>query len=321
MCGIIGYIGQEPISESALKILLLKAMPRGRRATGIATRKKIIKRACSADEFIRRDLPTDKVMLGHTRFPTTGANTDDNAHPFTTNGITGVHNGAISNFHTLKRAEGTERMKVDSEIIWHLISKYGIEEAHQKMYGGYALAWIDKKEPDKLFLFRHSNPTYIGRRDGAVYFGSSSAYLSYLGCEDVLSTEEDFLYTFNTEGELEDKVAIPSVVKEDNREKQKEEGGKSEGGTMSDALKAYYTACNAPSAAEFIYSESGYGTWHWHPDEDDPYFLRVELVHPNLHYLSGIEEYHLDDEESVNKLATNCPEIFNLTKIQNLIEE
>ncbi len=113
MCGIVGYIGSKdacPFLVSGLQRLEY----RGYDSAGIATLRaaenirvtKVAGRVSDLDAALKRASMSGNVGIGHTRWATHGAATQENAHPHEGgNGLLSlVHNGVIENYEPLKRA-------------------------------------------------------------------------------------------------------------------------------------------------------------------------------------------------------------------------
>jgi len=110
MCGIVGYIGPREAAPYLLEGLG-RLEYRGYDSAGIATidhgRLLVTKRAGRLENLARElvEHPSaGHVGIGHTRWATHGAATDNNAHPHVGgDGVVAiVHNGVIENFRTLK---------------------------------------------------------------------------------------------------------------------------------------------------------------------------------------------------------------------------
>ena len=185
MCGIVGYTG----SREAFPILIkgLKRLEyRGYDSAGVAlqhasgdivvckTKGKVINLESSAQG---KDL-SGSLGIAHTRWATHGEPSERNAHPhYSESGeIAIVHNGIIENYRELKRAlesEGyTFQSDTDTEVLVQLIEytkkKYNlslfraVQKALGNVIGAYAIAVIDKSEPQCLVASRKSSPLAIG---------------------------------------------------------------------------------------------------------------------------------------------------------------
>lgn len=185
MCGIVGYTG----SREAFPILIkgLKRLEyRGYDSAGVAlqhasgdivvckTKGKVINLESSAQG---KDL-SGSLGIAHTRWATHGEPSERNAHPhYSESGeIAIVHNGIIENYRELKRALESEgysfQSDTDTEVLVQLIEytkkKYNlslfraVQKALGSVIGAYAIAVIDKSEPQCLVATRKSSPLAIG---------------------------------------------------------------------------------------------------------------------------------------------------------------
>ena len=134
------------------------------------------------------------VGIGHTRWATHGAPSQENAHPHTDcmDTVAVVHNGIIENFMELKQkleAAGHKfKSRTDTEIVAHLVEEHlkagvGFVEAvrlsARELTGAYALAFICTEEPDKIVCVRRESPLVIGTGVNANYLASDiPAFLS-----------------------------------------------------------------------------------------------------------------------------------------------
>ena len=190
MCGIIGYLGNEPFNETVLNGLRL-LMNRGYDSVGIST---IISNALFtikyANEGINEVLSIDSleqellkvqnkstIGIGHTRWATHGAKTTRNAHPHhdNSNRISLVHNGIIENYAELKSElldEGYSFLsQTDTEVVAVMIGKYldaglstmiAIEKTISRLSGTWALVILDSKNPNKIWITRNGSPLLLG---------------------------------------------------------------------------------------------------------------------------------------------------------------
>ena len=120
-------------------------------------------------------------MILHTRMKTQGTEkNNNNNHPlFSKIGIAIVHNGIIYNDKEIfgrKQRDG----EVDSECILHILSmKYKgdkIKRLFDRIEGSFAVAAIDKSQPEKLFLIKRDNPIdlYYNSDEDILYFCSET---------------------------------------------------------------------------------------------------------------------------------------------------
>ena len=136
MCGIVGYIGPQPVLPVIIEGLR-RLEYRGYDSAGIAVaggpEGLKLRRAPGKLrnlEAVIADSPIDGTFgIGHTRWATHGRPTEENAHPHRdcTGSLVVVHNGIVENYLTLKSAlikKGhTFVTETDTEIIAHLIEE------------------------------------------------------------------------------------------------------------------------------------------------------------------------------------------------------
>lgn len=194
MCGILGFATSKPSAENVKylrKILYLSAI-RGTDATGIAYVKDsniiIEKDNIAADEFIKKflskhedELAKANIALGHTRTPTIGTPKDNNNnHPIESDSWVMIHNGSV---HSLKKIDGYKyKGEVDSEILLSYIEKYGLKEGlpYVGRTGTAAVAFINRKELDTIYLWRETNPIRLAYDEASetIFFASQDDFLT-----------------------------------------------------------------------------------------------------------------------------------------------
>ena len=194
MCGIIAYTGP----KKAMPVLLdgLKRLEyRGYDSTGISiiSRKRIktVKAAGKLNVLESRiEAPiSGHCGIGHTRWATHGAPTDENAHPHTdpANRFSVVHNGIIENVDALKSQldkKTTYASETDSEIIAHLLALQkgdlfeAVREVLTQISGTYGLAVIDRRHPDTIVVARNGSPVILGIGDDEMLAASDMSALS-----------------------------------------------------------------------------------------------------------------------------------------------
>ncbi len=185
MSGIIGYIGNKRVVPVLLEGLQ-RLQYRGYDSAGIAVIREghlEIRRATgklrNLEEVIRLNPIDGTYGIGHTRWATHGAPTEENAHPHRDcrGTVVVVHNGIIENYLELKNQLASEGHKftteTDTEVIAHLIEKHldgaaagSLEEAVRntvhELTGVFALAIISTRDPNKIVAVRKGPPAVIG---------------------------------------------------------------------------------------------------------------------------------------------------------------
>jgi len=186
MCGIMGWYSFGNTTPDKEKITTMFSLleSRGRDACGFAfiednnliVHKKAIKSSELVKEADWKSLTLPGVMILHTRMKTQGSEKNNaNNHPlFSKNGIAIVHNGIIYNDKEIigkKQRDG----EVDSESILHLLSAKTkgdrLKRLFDRIEGSFAVAVIDRNDPDKLILIKKDNPIdlYYDSRDDILY--------------------------------------------------------------------------------------------------------------------------------------------------------
>lgn len=198
MCGIIGYycFGEKRPEKDEIGSMLALASSRGTDASGWAFikdgRLNVFKAPISSIKLITtkswKQLEMPKIFIAHTRAGTQGSEKiNGNNHPiFNKNGMAIIHNGMISNEHEVyKKFEITPDNEVDSEVILRLMEAYKepndmIKNVFDHVEGSYAVASVDKDNPERLILFRSLNPIKLvyDTETEILYFASEADYIS-----------------------------------------------------------------------------------------------------------------------------------------------
>jgi glucosamine--fructose-6-phosphate aminotransferase (isomerizing) len=195
MCGIVGYIGSQPI----LPILIegLKRLEyRGYDSAGISvvangkiyTQKTAGKISALESLVAANGRIEGDVGIAHTRWATHGAPTTVNAHPHgdTEDTISIAHNGIIENYRFLKRQleeSGTQlRTDTDTEVLAQLIGHFyagdledAVRLALKRVEGTYGLAVVCSEEPDKIVVARNGSPLVLGIGENQNFVASDVA--------------------------------------------------------------------------------------------------------------------------------------------------
>ncbi len=191
MCGIVGYIGKEDAASFLLQSLK-RLEYRGYDSAGIAViergRLVRVRRAGKVRdlEAALGDTPlAATVGIGHTRWATHGAPTDENAHPHVDcNGrIAVIHNGIIENHAPLRRKLADEghvfSSDTDTEVLAHLIESLddgnlleAVRRAVAQAEGAFAVAVLSQDHPDRIIVAKRGSPLVVGRGDDASFISS-----------------------------------------------------------------------------------------------------------------------------------------------------
>ena len=185
MCGIVAYLG----CREAYPILirgLHRLEYRGYDSAGVAVLNdegklniyKAVGKVSNLEQAAKGHDCSGTIGIAHTRWATHGAPNEVNAHPHISQSgdLTMVHNGIIENANSLRdqlKAKGFSfRSETDTEVLLQLIEytqkKHGadlasaVRSALQKVIGAYAIAVIDRKEPDTIVAARKSSPLAVG---------------------------------------------------------------------------------------------------------------------------------------------------------------
>ena len=218
MCGIVAYLGQQNAYEIIIKGLQ-RLEYRGYDSAGIALHQNgdihIFKqkgKVKDLQDFIADKDTSSGLGIGHTRWATHGLPNDTNAHPHQSGNkqISLVHNGIIENYAILKQ-ELEQRghhflSETDTEVLVHLIediqekSKLSLFEAVRvalsEVVGAYAIAVIDKSNPDQLIAARKSSPLVIGIGEDE-YFLASDATPIVEYTKNVIYLDDDEIALIN----------------------------------------------------------------------------------------------------------------------------
>ncbi len=197
MCGIVGYVGNSNAYDILIKGLH-RLEYRGYDSAGVALINgsgklnvyKAIGKVSNLEAFCSDKDLTGGSGIAHTRWATHGEPSDCNAHPhFSEDGeIALVHNGTIENYKVLKDAlieNGcTFKSQTDTEVLVQLIEYIkkhnscslldAVREALNQVVGAYAIAVIDRSNPNTIIAARKSSPLVIGIGEGEMFIGSDA---------------------------------------------------------------------------------------------------------------------------------------------------
>ena len=197
MCGIIGYAGVEPAAPILLGGLE-RLEYRGYDSAGVAFSDGLRIRAQGRLENLRKataehGATADSIGIGHTRWATHGAPTEQNAHPHRSNGglYTVVHNGIIENYEALRTqllGQGVAfHTQTDTEVIAQLLEFHDTGDPLATLLkvlplleGSYALAILYAPRPDQILCVKKRSPLLacIGET-GALLASDAAALLPH----------------------------------------------------------------------------------------------------------------------------------------------
>ena len=120
-----------------------------------------------------------RYLIGHCRSATVGDPNVKNAHPFTVDHISLVHNGTLAKSSKLPDYKD---FAVDSEAICHSIAKQGIQKTVDGMDGAFSLVYYDAKEKTLNFIRNFERPMFIGKQEGIgrLFFGSEEMMIKWI---------------------------------------------------------------------------------------------------------------------------------------------
>lgn len=197
MCGIVGYIGK----QNAYSILvkgLHRLEYRGYDSSGVAMISdagdlniyKAKGKVEALEHFAQSKDLSGNIGIAHTRWATHGEPNDINAHPHCSQSknLALVHNGTIENYNVLKVALLKHGYKfvseTDTEVIVQLIEYIrdqnecslfdAVKEATKQIVGAYAIAVIDKNNPNQIIAARQSSPLVIGVGEDEYFLASDA---------------------------------------------------------------------------------------------------------------------------------------------------
>lgn len=242
MCGIVGYLGK----RNAYKILiqgLHRLEYRGYDSSGVAmisdsSELNIYKskgKVEALEHYANNKDLSGSIGIAHTRWATHGEPNDINAHPHysQSQSLALVHNGTIENYNVLKEAlvaQGYEFVsETDTEVAVQLIEYIktknncslfeAVREATHQIVGAYAIAVIDRNNPNEIIAARQSSPLVIGVGEEEYFLASDATpiieYTSkviYLNDGDIaIINRNEGLHIFAADSPVESEICITEL--------------------------------------------------------------------------------------------------------------
>ena len=251
MCGIVGYIGNREAYPILIKGLH-RLEYRGYDSAGIALidqeHLKVYKtkgKVADLEQFAQQKDISGSIGIAHTRWATHGEPTQNNAHPHYSQSedIAIIHNGIIENYATLKDGlikEGYRfQSDTDTEVLVQLIEfmkithnvdlPTAVQLALTQVVGAYAIAVLERNNPDLIVTARKGSPLVIGIGEDEYFIGSDAKPIIeytnkviYVGDEEIVTLMRNEPLKIKTIGNIE---KTPEIQKLEMTLSQLEKGG------------------------------------------------------------------------------------------------
>jgi len=251
MCGIVGYIGNRQAYPILIKGLQ-RLEYRGYDSAGIALlhndKLNVYKAKGKVSDLVhfaeQKDI-TGTIGIAHTRWATHGEPNQINAHPHYSQSeeLAIIHNGIIENYAVLKeglKAHGyVFQSQTDTEVLIQLIeyvkksNKVSLTKAVQlalnQVVGAYAIAVIEKGNPDIIVAARKGSPLVVGIGEDEFFLASDATPIVeytdkvvYIGEEEIVTLQRGKELKIKTIGDVE---KTPEIKKLEMTLNQLEKGG------------------------------------------------------------------------------------------------
>jgi predicted glutamine amidotransferase len=212
MCGIVAASAKKghTFDRKVMNILFLLNEHRGEDSWGFynnnsqipfpsRVQKKVgkISGVLNTNKYRETDL-----FFGHVRKKSKGVVSENNAHPFVYGDVIGCHNGTVHNYDLLRREYdlGTDKeINVDSKVFFKYFSEKDDYKVIEEANGAANLVWVDNRDPDILFVFKHKDrPLFrgvIGKEDERVlYISSTKEALQTVDATNIVEFKDSCLY-------------------------------------------------------------------------------------------------------------------------------
>ena len=178
MCGIVGYLGKGEAYPALIKGLK-RLEYRGYDSAGVALISddgslnvyKAKGKVADLEAFCSDKDISGHVGIAHTRWATHGEPSAVNAHPHysSSKNLAMIHNGIID---TEVLVQLIEYIQVKKEL--DLLT--AVQVALRQVIGAYAIAILDKRNPNQIIAARKQSPLVVGiGKDGEFYLGSDAS--------------------------------------------------------------------------------------------------------------------------------------------------
>jgi len=252
MCGIVGYVGKRDAYPILIKGLH-RLEYRGYDSAGVALINndgnlniyKAKGKVADLEAVASMHDTSGTIGIAHTRWATHGEPNQVNAHPHysESENLAIIHNGIIENYAVLKqgliRHGYTFRSQTDTEVLVQLIEytqvqsqtdlQTAVQLALNQVIGAYAIAVLDKRNPDLIIAARKSSPLVVGLGKDEYFLASDASPIIeytdkviYLDDGDIVRLERDNGVSVRT---LQNVEKTPEIKKLELTLSQIEKGG------------------------------------------------------------------------------------------------
>ena len=198
MCGIVGYIGDKEAFPILIKGLR-RLEYRGYDSAGVALinadgELNVYKAKGKVDnlcEYCSDKNVSGTIGIAHTRWATHGEPSSRNAHPHysQSHNLAIIHNGIIENYADIKeklKDNGVQfKSDTDTEVLVQLIEYVmvkknlslleAVQVALYQVIGAYAIAILDKRNPNEIVAARKQSPLVVGIGENEFFIGSDAS--------------------------------------------------------------------------------------------------------------------------------------------------
>ena len=142
-------------------------------------------------EFCNNKNVSGTIGIAHTRWATHGEPSSRQAHPHysQSHNLAIIHNGIIENYADIKeklKSKGVTFVSdTDTEVLVQLIEYImfkkqidlleAVQVALYQVIGAYAIAVLDKRNPNQIIAARKQSPLVVGIGDGEFFLGSDAS--------------------------------------------------------------------------------------------------------------------------------------------------
>ena len=198
MCGIVGYLGDRDAYPILIKGLR-RLEYRGYDSAGVALLNaggdlnvyKTKGKVSDLENYCAEKDITGTIGIAHTRWATHGEPSSRNAHPHysESKNLAIIHNGIIENYADLKRKlqeKGINfRSDTDTEVLVQFVEYVmqrksvdlltAVQLVLHEVIGAYAIALVDKNNPDTIIAARKQSPLVVGIGENEFFLGSDAS--------------------------------------------------------------------------------------------------------------------------------------------------